>query len=486
MLCDAGRLGTLALERLPVIAISFRHVAFGCVCFCASACASAATSGNQSPERPAAHAVEEPPVVSAEAKAPAVNEQTPAEAVTPAAIEPTRAAPTVAAASVEPAPAEDDARRYVDVVSEQGQRAHGLYINAPLAHKLGASGVAKLVHGVGLDAAVIDIKGSDGLVVYDTQIPELAGSKHILLRDAPAFVRQLKDAGIYTIARIVCFNDPILPRAFPDRSIQDGRPGHEGDIWLKTSRVKRNTWLDPYNEKNHEMLVAIAKEAEAIGFDEIQLDYIRFPVDVATKFAVYPAHTDQSHVDVILGVLRKIDAAIHIPIGADVFGLAAFKKGDPTGLLGQDLALWTQYIEVFSPMLYVYAMRDWMKHVKDGRAGLLVEQGVKELRQRVGAGPVIRPFLQAFSSRADYYNAEFITEQIRGTRNAGGDGFLFWSPTSTYNMVRVGMEGPARPLVPFPIERREAFRAKQWGETEQPEVAAPSLPRAWPRSRRAE
>jgi len=39
----------------------------------------------------------------------------------------------------------------------------------------------------------------------------------------------------------------------------------------------RNTWLDPYNRHNHDLIVQLAMEAEALGVDEIQLDYIRFP-----------------------------------------------------------------------------------------------------------------------------------------------------------------------------------------------------------------
>ncbi|HEX7476302.1 MAG TPA: putative glycoside hydrolase [Polyangiales bacterium] len=354
--------------------------------------------------------------------------------------------------------ASDD--RYVDVVSEQGQRARGLYINAPMAQRLGPTRLIKLVKDAGLDAVVIDVKDGTGRVSYDSQIPELAGSRHIFLRDAPDYIKQLKAAGIYTIARIVCFSDPVLPRAYPDRAILENRPGHVGDIWEKNAH--RNTWLDPYNEKNHELFVSIAKEVEAIGFDELQLDYIRFPVDAATKFAVFPAYTDKPRQDVLIELLRRIDEAVHIPLGVDVFGVSAFHKGDPDGL-GQVIEAWAKHVEVFSPMLYVREMRQWMLQVKEGRAGVLVERGVKSMRDRLGPGPVIRPFLQAFSSGADYYNPEFIAEQIRGARSGGADGFLFWHSDSSYGMVRAGTTGPARTAMPFPIDERKQAREVEWG-----------------------
>ncbi len=361
------------------------------------------------------------------------------------------------------------------MVSEQGQRARGLYITAPMAHKLGARGVINLVRGAGFDAAVIDIKDGQGRISFDTAIDELAGSEHIFLKDAAGFVGELRAAGIYTIARIVCFSDPVLPREYPDRAILDNRPGHVGDLWEKNAH--RNTWLDPYNEKNHELLVALARAVEAVGFQEIQLDYVRFPVDVATKFAVFPAQTETPRPAVLLGLLRRIDEAVHIPLGVDVFGVTAFHQGDPDGL-GQLIDEWAKHVEVFSPMLYVHGMAKWMRQVKDGRAGLLVEEGVKLMRRRLGPTPVIRPFLQGFPSRADYYNPEFIAEQIRGARAGGADGVLFWNPMSSYGMVREGALGPARSVMPFPNEERRHAREGAWGGArgEPPTIAHEARP----------
>jgi hypothetical protein len=77
---------------------------------------------------------------------------------------------------------------------------------------------------------------------------------------------------------------------------------------------------------------------------------------------------------------------------------------------------------------------------------------------------VIRPYLQAFENGADYYNGEFIAEQIRGARQGGGDGFLWWHPASNYGMVRAGMLGPARGSYPFPMDARREARSRAWGQ----------------------
>lgn len=418
------------------------------------------TAVQSTPVQPPTAAAAAEPVAAPAAKAPASATET----------ETVAAAVSADESATRSTDSKSDADRYLDIVSEQGQRARGLYINAPIARRLGPARLIEMVKGAGLDAVVIDVKDGAGRVSYASQIEELAGSKHIFLLDAPHYIQQLKAAGIYTIARIVCFSDPVLPKAYPDRAILENRPGHEGDIWEKNAH--RNTWLDPYNEKNHELLVGMAKEVEAIGFDEVQLDYIRFPVDAATKFAVFPAQTDKPRQDVLVDLLRKIDEAIHIPLGVDVFGVSAFHAGDPDGL-GQVIEAWAKHVEVFSPMLYVKGMREWMKQIKEGRAGVLVERGVKLMRQRLGPMPVIRPFLQGFASGADYYNPEFIAEQIRGARSGGADGFLFWNPDSNYGMVKGGTTGPARSVMPFPLDARKPARDAAWsGREPAPEPAA--------------
>jgi hypothetical protein len=373
-----------------------------------------------------------------------------------AAVDPSAVAPGHAtAAELDPLWRED---RFTDPVSDKGQNARGLYFNGPVTRRLGARGIANTVLDANMNAAVIDLKDGEGRVTYDTQIPELQSQKQIFLRDPPGLVAHLKHAGVYTIARIVCFSDPYLPRREPSRGVMDARPGHEGELWA--SWGKRNTWLDPYNEANHQTITEIAKEAEAIGFDEVQFDYVRFPVDDAVRFAVFPAQVETLRRFVLLSFLRRVDEAIRIPIGVDVFGLTAFREGDAAGL-GQVPEEWALHVDVFSPMLYVNRM-PWMREHKEHRVMFLMEAAISNLRRRVGSGPVIRPFMQGFAQGADHYDGEFIADQVRGARSGGADGFLFWHPGSAYGTVEEGMQGPARSLVPFATEERARWRHQAW------------------------
>lgn len=350
-----------------------------------------------------------------------------------------------ATAAVRDAPRTD--RRWYDPVNERGQHARGLYFGGPFVRGSGAEAIIRTVRNARMNAAVIDLKDSEGRVHHDTAIPELSAHRTGWLGDTRALVRELREAGIYTIARIVCFADRRLPRDLPQRAILDVR--ERRGLWV--SWGTGGTWLDPYHPENHRLVVELAREARELGFDEVQLDYVRFPVDDGTELARYPSETNETRTEVLMRLLRAVDEAIDIPLGVDVFGLAAYRTGDPSGL-GQDLEEWTRHVEVFTPMLYPNSMRGWRRG-EDNRAFRLVFGGTRRLRERVGAQPVIRPFLQAFANGPDEFGPGFIHQQILGARQAGADGFLFWHPGHSYSTVGRAMHA-RRSLVPFPIPDR--------------------------------
>jgi hypothetical protein len=362
-------------------------------------------------------------------------------------------------------PAKPKEATFVDRVTEQGQRARGLYITYPYLHIFKPKGVIRMLQRARLDTAVVDLKDDAGRISFRTGVEQYKEQVVGQPIDMKAAVAELKAAGIYTIARIVCFNDPGLPKREPDRAILDGRPKYAGKNKPWVSHGTGNTWLNPYNKRNHDLFVAMAKEAEALGFDEVQLDYIRFPVDAGTEYALYEPSTEELRRFVILDMLRRIDGEIKVPLSVDVFGLAAIRRGDPTGL-GQSLTDWTAHVEAFSPMLYVNAMPGWRMDVED-RGHVLVKGPSYILRQRVGRGPIIRPFMQAFENGlGDKWNPDFIVQEITGARMGDADGFLFWNPGSNYGMVSRGVAKLPGAIMPFPLEGRDKFREELWAKGE--------------------
>lgn len=353
------------------------------------------------------------------------------------------------------APAHGQLAGPADHVDEAAATARGLYFTGPFVRGRGAAGVIDQLRAAHLDTAVLDLKDATGRVHHDTAIADLEAQESGMFGDDRQLLADLRAAGVRSVARIVCFNDPVLAMSHPERAILDGRARHEGEVWQ--SWGTGGGWLDPWDPANQELVLTLAEEAEALGFDEVQLDYIRFPVDDAREWAVYPdERPGVGRPELLHDLLARMDTRIDIPIGVDVFGIQAFHPGDRSGL-GQDLELWADHVDVFCPMLYLHSMSEWEVGTED-RARRLVERGVRTLRGRLGPGPIIRPFLQAFETGADEWNPHFIAEQIRGSRRGGADGFLFWNAGAVYGMVQRAMIGPARALSPFPVpeDRREA------------------------------
>lgn len=340
-----------------------------------------------------------------------------------------------------------------DEVSPAGVSARGMYFTGPFAHRYGAQGIIRALRAARLDAAVIDVKTDRGPVLFDTHVEVFRSSSVNILGDAHALIQELKDAGIYTIARIVCFNDPVTPHHHPELAVLDGRENRRGQIWRSGGG---GSWLDPSNPANHEALRQLAVEVEGLGFNEIQLDYVRFPVDRTTNWAVFPhSRPGVRRYEYLTNMLRMIDESIHIPLGVDIFGVAALHEGDSNGL-GQLVEEWVRYVEVFQPMLYANNFRSWRASPGMDRGESFVRTATAILRRRVGARAVIRPYLQAFALGAGRrFDEAMIAGYVRAARDSHADGFLFWNPAANYGTVSRSMNGQARSLSPFPVAATE-------------------------------
>ena len=45
--------------------------------------------------------------------------------------------------------------------------------------------------------------------------------------------------------------------------------------------------MDPFRQEVRDYMIALAQEVAAMGFDEVQFDYLRFPSDGQTKGLAY-------------------------------------------------------------------------------------------------------------------------------------------------------------------------------------------------------
>ncbi len=322
-------------------------------------------------------------------------------------------------------------------LTERGRSVRGVYIPVGrVATKKVRHLVDWIVNRIGADAVILDIKDDRGRVTFTREVPGAERRIHGFLKRLPRLVQALKDEGVYVIGRLVCFKDNQFPRIRPQTAIRDRRTSK---IWRDQTEM---TWLDPFSTVAHEYIASVARSAQEIGFDEIQLDYVRFPVDPGSRWARFPSKgATTKRYEAIAALLERVDREISLPLSIDVFGLTAYNPGDPDGL-GQSLEHLAPHIDAISPMLY---LANWPKRVwekpKPSRTHALVHNAVKHIRRRLGDHIAVRPLLQAFRYRALNYGASFLRNQIDAAETAGSSGYLFWNQSGHYGKVAAVWRG---------------------------------------------
>ncbi|HUE95499.1 MAG TPA: putative glycoside hydrolase, partial [Longimicrobiaceae bacterium] len=225
----------------------------------------------------------------------------------------------------------------------------GLYLNAYASgSRTRLPRLLAVAETTEINAFVIDVKDERG-IRYDTGIElarELALDGEVTIRDLAALADTLEAHGVYAIARIVVFNDPILSEARPEWSIR--RP--DGSVWLDRSG---RSWVSPWDERVWDYNISIAEEVARAGFDEIQFDYVRFPEQFQSlPLQVHP-HARGDRADAIIAFLTEAKRRLHplgVTVAADVFGLSPNTYTDVE--IGQQWEKTSAVADHILPMLY--------------------------------------------------------------------------------------------------------------------------------------
>ncbi len=313
----------------------------------------------------------------------------------------------------------------------------GLYLNAfsaGSAERL--EGLLDIADNSAVNTFVIDVKEL-GEVSYESSVPLVGaiGSARSYIGDLPALLNTLREHGIYPIARIVCFRDPILAEARPEWAIRNT----DAESWLDPET--RRPWVDPYNPDVWAYNIALAREALTAGFAEVQWDYVRFPdvTDSVRATMVYPAEEGRSVGDAIhefLATSRVDLSEFDAPITADVFGRVITVTNQSS--IGQDWDRIVRVTDVLLPMVYPALYWPGSLGVPDpvadpyGLVRAAMDSAVVRMARTDGAIATIRPWLQAFTLGGTVYGAQQIQDQIRAVEDAGLDEWLFWNPGSVY------------------------------------------------------
>ena len=208
----------------------------------------------------------------------------------------------------------------------------------------------------------------------------------------------LKSEKIYTTARVVCFQDGINQ--------------------LPVSESKMKGLYD---------LVAAAADS---GFDEIQLDYIRFQ----DGGIPYPLKKKYGIIEDLLKNFRKITDERKVKLSADIFGRIVYNQND---LIGQKLEVFAAYTDVIYPMLYPSHYTGDRQRMS--APGETVKEGtLKGLKRLEGKNVAIQPYIQAFPYNIQHAKVkldQYVALQIKGVEETGARGWVAWNPNGDYSSV---------------------------------------------------
>jgi len=320
------------------------------------------------------------------------------------------------------------------------EAVRGVYVSGPVAGAPYMETILDLVAETELNAVVIDVKNDDGEVTY---IPAGGTAKEIgacvrYIGDLPGLVADLKAQGVYTIARVVAFKDPILAKARPELALKgkNGAVIQEGGL----------PWLDPYKEEVWDYLVEVALGAAEVGFDEVQFDYVRFSTGKGGGDLALAPEEERTRTQVVGDFLAYAREALRekgVWLSADVFGTVITNRTDAT-FLGQDYALMGGAADVVSPMVYPshYAAGAFGLEVPDAQPYETVLAAMKASQTALGTleegeRPTVRPWLQDFTAtwvRGHItYGGEELRAQIQAVYDAGYSEWILWNAQNRYS-----------------------------------------------------
>ncbi len=309
-----------------------------------------------------------------------------------------------------------------------------------------------------INAVVVDIKDSAGIVTYATEAQKAKDYKSYYpeIPDINSLIDILHQEGVYVIGRMVVFEDPILAKQRPDLAIYDASEPGNGLQPIPWKDNRGLSWVDPASEEVWDYNTEIAKDAIDRGFDEINFDYVRFPSDGDVNTMGFPLWDQKiPRYMVIKNFFRKLRESLpEAKISVDLFGQTTTNTDDMG--IGQVFEDSFEYVDYVCPMVYP-------SHYVNGFLGFanpadypyeVIKNALDNARVRREAysksndtvmPAKIRPWLQDFTLGA-VYDAPMVSREIKAVTDSMGEdfnGFLLWNPSNIYTKEAVTLESVA-------------------------------------------
>jgi hypothetical protein len=294
-----------------------------------------------------------------------------------------------------------------------------------------------------INAIVIDVK--QDTIYYDTQVPFYRDIDGMItpIFDPRELLAELDEHGIYSIARMVVFKDPIVAEGRPDLAVRDEVTG---GLWLD---MNGTPWVNAFNQELWEANADLGAELGQLGFDEVQYDYIRFPSDGDLRTADFGNdYSEESRRAAITGAValgsEKVRAA-GAAFSIDLFPIIAL-LGDDQGI-GQTLQDLTPLADYVSLMIYPSHFEEGNIPV-DGHPNDFPAETVTYTLERSqqwvpGTMKKMRPWLQDFTYPLEGYS-EYGPAEVRAQIEAAGaqgvSGWLLWNAAGEFQVSALSPE----------------------------------------------
>ncbi len=314
------------------------------------------------------------------------------------------------------------------------------------SHKITHRKATELIHYAAhtkVNAAVFHVKDPFGRIFWNSK-NRLAVHTNAVYpkRGIHKTIRRLKENSIWTIAKVDVFADNGLSTAFPEFAIINK---HTKKPWTDRNRL---AWTNPFNKSVWNYNISLCKELAAMGFDEIQFDYIRFPSDGDLQALFYRGRpTGWNRTMAISGFLEKAAAELKplgVTLSIDIFGLTAWKKDDFG--VGQVLEKMDEHVDVICPMFYPsHFPSGFLGKKKPGEfPGLIMKLSMDMIKKRTRKK--VRPWIQAF-----WYAPSQINDQIKGANLPEDAGWAMWNASGNYKTVFTALETTQGTKIPQPV-----------------------------------
>jgi len=347
-------------------------------------------------------------------------------------------APLACAAPADSVAADSLLRAFAPIVVTP-DTIRGLYVNrwAAIGNRMWE--LIALAKRTEVNTLVIDVKDDRGLVLYRSTVPlagEIGADTVYPMRGSRmrAVLDSMRAHAIYPVARIVVAKDPLLAQARSSWAVK--RADDPRRPWLDKNGTP---WLDPHYDGVWRYAAELACEAVALGFSEVQFDYVRFPDEKRLwREATFPLANGRTRARVIreqLLTTREWLRPLGVPITADVFGLTT---SDTTDMgIGQRWEDFVDAVDVVLPMTYPshYAPGSYGIAVPNAQPYAVIDRALEDAKRRSagipGAARII-PWYQDFTLGPPRYGAEHIRAQMSAGIDNGIPDWILWNPRSQY------------------------------------------------------